>query len=101
MSLNGMERPKGCSQWNSMPGYDTRCVPFKDLKISSRNDKEWLALNRTKEELRSMPAYEPTGRSIATSASSLSTANWLASDIFETNVFYNFEKKIRAITGFL
>ena len=37
-------------------GQKDIAVPFKDLKISSRNGKEWLALNWTKEELRSMPA---------------------------------------------
>lgn len=79
-------------------GQKDIAVPFKDLKISSRNGKEWLALNWTKEELRSMPAYEPTGRSIATSGSSLSTANWLASDIYERNVYDNSENKIGEVT---
>jgi sporulation protein YlmC with PRC-barrel domain len=82
-------------------GQKDIAVPFKDLKISSRNGKEWLALNWTKEELRSMPAYEPTGRSIATSASSLSTANWLASDIYEKNVYDNSENKIGEVTDFV
>ena len=45
-----------------------------------------------------MPAYEPTGRSIATSGSSLSTANGLASDIYERNVYDNSENKIGEVT---
>lgn len=73
-------------------------VPFKDLKISTRNGKDWLTLNRTKEALRSMPAYEPIGRSAATSSSSLSTGNWLASDIYKADVYDNSENKLGAIT---
>ena len=56
-------------------GQKDVAVPFKDLKITSRNGKDWLVLNRTKEDLRSAPAYELVGRSVANSASSLSTAN--------------------------
>jgi sporulation protein YlmC with PRC-barrel domain len=78
-------------------GQKDIAVPFKDLKISSRNGKEWLALNRTKEELRSMPRYEPMGRSVATSASS-SIANWLVSDIYKANVYDNSENKIGDVT---
>ena len=48
-----------------------------------------------------MPAYEPTGRWIATSGSSLSTANWLASDIYERNVYDNSENKIGEVTDFV
>ncbi|WGJ13844.1 PRC-barrel domain-containing protein [Methylocapsa sp. D3K7] len=73
-------------------------IPFKDLKISSRGGKDWLTLNRTKEALRSMPAYEPMGRSAATSSSSLSTGNWLASDIYKADVYDNAENKLGAIT---
>jgi sporulation protein YlmC with PRC-barrel domain len=73
-------------------------VPFKELKITSRNDKEWLALNRTKDQLKSMPSYEPAGRSVASSASSLSTSNWLASDIYKANVYDNSENKLGDIT---
>src|SRR3984893_18651544 len=40
-------------------------VPFKDLKISSRDGKDWLVLNRAKEELGAAPAYE-VGRSVGT-----------------------------------
>jgi sporulation protein YlmC with PRC-barrel domain len=79
-------------------GQKDVAIPFKDLKISSRNGKEWLALNRTKEELRSMPTYEPMGRSVTTSGSSLSTANWLASDIYKANVYDNSENKIGEVT---
>jgi sporulation protein YlmC with PRC-barrel domain len=79
-------------------GQKDIAVPFKDLKISSRNGKEWLALNRTKEELRSMPRYEPMGRSVATSASS-SIANWLVSDIYKAATVYdNSENKIGDVT---
>jgi sporulation protein YlmC with PRC-barrel domain len=79
-------------------GQKDVAVPFKDLKISSRNGRQWLALNRTKEDLQSAPAYEPSGRSVATSASSLSTANWLASDIYKADVYDNSENKIGNIT---
>jgi len=33
-------------------------VPFKDLKVVSRDDKDWLVLNQTKEELKAAPAYD-------------------------------------------
>jgi sporulation protein YlmC with PRC-barrel domain len=78
-------------------GQKDIAVPFKELKISSRNDKEWLTLYRTKEELRSMPRFEPMGRSAATSASS-SIVNWLVSDIYRVNVYDNSEQKIGAVT---
>ena len=72
-------------------------VPFKELKISSRNGKEWLTLNQTKDELRSMPAYEPMGRSTATAAS-LSAMNGLVSNIYKANVYDNSENKIGDVT---
>jgi sporulation protein YlmC with PRC-barrel domain len=78
-------------------GQKDIAVPFRDLKISSRDGKEWLTLNRTKDELRSMPRYEPVGRSVATSASS-SMANWLVSDIYKANVYDNSENKIGDVT---
>jgi len=78
-------------------GQKDIAMPFKDLKISSRNDKEWLTLNRTKDELRSMPAYKPMGRSIAASASS-SMTNRLVSDIYKTNVYDNSDNKIGNVT---
>jgi sporulation protein YlmC with PRC-barrel domain len=79
-------------------GQKDIAVPFKELKITSRNDKEWLVLNRTKDQLKSMPAYEPTGRSAASSASSLSTSNWLASDIYKASVYDNSENKLGNVT---
>jgi len=33
-------------------------VPFKDLKISSRNGQDWLVLNRTKDDLKNAPPYD-------------------------------------------
>src|SRR5262249_23241154 len=77
-------------------GQKDIAVPFKDLKITTRDGKEWLTLNRTKDELRSMPGYEPTGRSVATSGSQM--ANWLVSDIYKANVYDNSENKIGNVT---
>ena len=79
-------------------GQKDVAVPFKDLKLSSRNGKDWLVLNRTKEDLKSAPAYEPSGRSVATSGSSLSTGNWHASDIYKADVYDNSEDKIGDVT---
>jgi sporulation protein YlmC with PRC-barrel domain len=36
-------------------------VPFKELKVSMRDGKDWLVLNRTKDELMMAPAYNNTG----------------------------------------
>jgi PRC-barrel domain len=36
-------------------------IPFKELKVSTRDGKEWLVLNRTKDELKLAPAYNNTG----------------------------------------
>ena len=33
-------------------------VPFKDLKVMSRDGKDWLVLNQTKEQLKTAPAYD-------------------------------------------
>ena len=33
-------------------------VPFKDLKVASRDGKDWLVLNQTKEELKMAPAFD-------------------------------------------
>jgi sporulation protein YlmC with PRC-barrel domain len=33
-------------------------VPFKDLKVVSRDGKDWLVLNQTKEGLKAAPAYD-------------------------------------------
>jgi PRC-barrel domain len=35
-------------------------IPFKELKVSTRDGKDWLVLNRTKDELKSAPAYNNT-----------------------------------------
>jgi sporulation protein YlmC with PRC-barrel domain len=36
-------------------------IPFKELKVSMRDGKDWLVLNRTKDELKMAPAYNNTG----------------------------------------
>jgi sporulation protein YlmC with PRC-barrel domain len=79
-------------------GQKDIAVPFKELNITSRNDKEWLVLNRTKDQLKSMPAYEPTGHSAESSAPSLPTSNWLASDIYKASVYDNSENKLGGVT---
>jgi sporulation protein YlmC with PRC-barrel domain len=33
-------------------------VPFKDLKVVSRDGKDWLVLNQTKDDLKAAPAYD-------------------------------------------
>jgi hypothetical protein len=33
-------------------------VPFEDLKVASRDGKDWLVLNRTTEDLKIAPAYD-------------------------------------------
>ncbi len=33
-------------------------VPFKDLKVVSRDGKDWLVLNQSKEQLKTAPAYD-------------------------------------------
>jgi sporulation protein YlmC with PRC-barrel domain len=78
-------------------GQKDIAVPFTDLKFSSRNGKEWVAFNRTKEQLKSTPAYEPTGRSAATPATP-SAENWRVSDIYKANVYDNSEHKIGDVT---
>jgi sporulation protein YlmC with PRC-barrel domain len=75
-------------------------IPFKELKISMRNGKEWLTLNQTKDELRSMPAYEPMGRSTATTAST-SAMNGLVSNIYKANIYDNSENKIGDVTDLI
>ena len=79
-------------------GQKDIAIAFKELKITSRNDKEWLVLNRTKDQLKSMPSYERTDRSVASSPSSLATSNWLASGIYKANVYDNSENKLGDIT---
>ena len=36
-------------------------IPFKELKMSTRDGKDCLVLNRTKDELKTAPAYNKTG----------------------------------------
>ena len=38
-------------------------VPFKDLKVVSRDNKDWLVLNQTKEDLKAAPAYDKKNNS--------------------------------------
>jgi hypothetical protein len=33
-------------------------VPFKDLKVMSRDGKDWPVLNQSKEDLKAAPAYD-------------------------------------------
>ena len=33
-------------------------IPFKELRVSTRDGKDWLVLNRTKDELKTAPAYD-------------------------------------------
>jgi sporulation protein YlmC with PRC-barrel domain len=33
-------------------------IPFQELKISTRDGKEWLTLNRTKDDLKMLPAFD-------------------------------------------
>ncbi len=40
------------------PGKKEVAVPFKDLNVVTRDNKDWLVLNQTKEELKAAPAYE-------------------------------------------
>ena len=36
-------------------------IPFKELQASTRDGKDWLVLNRTKDELKRAPAVNNTG----------------------------------------
>ena len=38
-------------------------VPFKDLKVASRDGKDWLVFNRTTEDLKMAPAYDKKNNS--------------------------------------
>jgi sporulation protein YlmC with PRC-barrel domain len=38
-------------------------IPFKELKISVRGGKDWLTLNRTKDELKLAPTYDKKAES--------------------------------------
>ena len=33
-------------------------IPFNELKVSERNGKDWLTLNRTKDELKMLPSFD-------------------------------------------
>jgi hypothetical protein len=37
-------------------------VPFHDLKVASRDGKEELTLDRTKDELKAAPAYDKNAK---------------------------------------
>jgi len=39
-------------------GQKEVAVPFRDLKISSREGTDWLVLNRTKDDLKNAPAFD-------------------------------------------
>ena len=39
-------------------GEKNVAVPFKDLKVVTRGDKDWLVLNQTKQELKMAPAFD-------------------------------------------
>ena len=36
-------------------------IPFTDLKMMTRNGKNWLALDRTKDQLQSAPTFDKSG----------------------------------------
>jgi hypothetical protein len=39
-------------------GQKEVAIPFKELKVSMRDGKDWLVLNRTKDELKMAPSYD-------------------------------------------
>jgi sporulation protein YlmC with PRC-barrel domain len=39
-------------------GQKDVAIPFKELKVSTRDGKDWLILYRTKDELKAAPAYD-------------------------------------------
>ena len=39
-------------------GQKDVAVPFNDLKITARNGKEWIVLDRTKDDLKNTPGYD-------------------------------------------
>jgi sporulation protein YlmC with PRC-barrel domain len=43
-------------------GQKDVAVPFGELKVASRNGKEELVLNRTKEQLKDAPAYDKAAK---------------------------------------
>ena len=42
-------------------GQKNVVIPFKELNVSTRDGKDWLVLNRTKDELKRAPAVNNTG----------------------------------------
>jgi sporulation protein YlmC with PRC-barrel domain len=76
-------------------------IPFKDLKVASGDGKNWLVLNKTKDELQAAPTYVPkermSGRSTTAPSQALSTSNWLVSDIYKADVYDNSDQKIGQI----
>jgi sporulation protein YlmC with PRC-barrel domain len=45
----------GVDEFLGVGGKDV-VIPFKELKVSTRDGKDWLVLNRTKDELRTAPS---------------------------------------------
>jgi sporulation protein YlmC with PRC-barrel domain len=43
-------------------GQKNIVIPFKELKVSTRDGKDWLVLNRTKDELKMALAFEYRGK---------------------------------------
>ena len=39
-------------------GQKDVAIPFTELKVASNNDKSWLVLNMTKDQLKAAPAYD-------------------------------------------
>ena len=44
-------------------GQKDVAMPFKELKVSTRDGKDWLVLNRTKDELKMARAFNNTAPS--------------------------------------
>lgn len=90
-------------------GQKDVAIPFQDLKVSSRDGKVWLVLDQTKDQLKSVPAYtgreqhpeQTTGRSVARPSSSLTTQEWLISDIYRADVYDYSDQKIGKITDLM
>ncbi len=77
-------------------------VPFKDLKVSSAQGKDWLTLKQTKDQLAAAPEFKPeeqTGRSAAPPAAP--PGEWLMSNLYKADVYYNSEHKLGKITNLL
>ncbi|WP_034990603.1 PRC-barrel domain-containing protein [Beijerinckia mobilis] len=81
-------------------------VPFKELKVSSREGKNWLVLDRSKNQLKASPSFDrqaalmttlKTGRSVAAAPSSLGTGQWMASEIYGADIYDTANNKIGAV----